>query len=211
MVYYPAFLNLTGKKTIVVGGGVIAERKVRSLLAAGADVLVISPRLTARLLRLKQQSRINHRARGFRAGDLKGCFLAIAATDDNEVNLKVSAQAFCPVNVVDVPSLCSFIVPSVVKRGPLTLAISTSGVSPALARTIRKELEAIYGKEIAAHLSFVRDVRRKALALIEDRKKRERFLKKLAAPVMLAKLRKEGIAAVRTAVQKELSRIIHIR
>ncbi|GAB4487248.1 MAG: bifunctional precorrin-2 dehydrogenase/sirohydrochlorin ferrochelatase [Thermodesulfovibrionales bacterium] len=205
MVYYPAFLNLKGRKTVVVGGGPVAERKVRSLLDAGALVMVISPDLTQKLHRLKQQGRIDHKAREFRAGDLKGCFLAIAATDDPDVNIRVAAEASCPVNVVDVPFLCSFIVPAVVKRGPLTLAISTGGASPALARTIRKELEKMYGREMAAYLTYVRHVRKNALLKISDRKKRESFLKKLAAPALLVKLRKEGIAAVRTAVQKELN------
>lgn len=208
MVYYPAFLNLSGKKTVVVGGGAVAERKVRSLLDAGADVTVVSPALTKKLIQLKQQRLVTHKARGFREADLKGCFLAIAATDDPEVNLRVSEAAACPVNVVDAPFLCSFIVPSFVKRGLLTLAISTGGASPALARAIRKELEVLYGTEFSSYLSFCREIRRTALVQVKDKKKRERFLKKLAGPGLLAKLRKDGIGAVRSSVQNELKKLL---
>ena len=141
MNYYPAFLNLQEKKAVVVGGGKVAERKVLTLLKAGADVTVVSPLLTSRLRKLKEAKRIRHISRTYRFGDLKDSFLVIAATDSPAVNTKVAEGAPALLNVVDVPFECNFIAPSIVKRGPLVFAISTSGTSPAFAKAVRKEIE----------------------------------------------------------------------
>lgn len=179
--YYPVFLNLKNKGCVVVGGGKVAERKVLSLLKSGAEVTVISPELTKRLKKESLSERIKHIPHRYKKGDLKNAFLVIAATDSNEINEKVSEDAPHLINVVDLPSLCNFIVPSVVKRGSLTIAISTSGVSPSMAKTIRKELEKLYGPEFARYLNSLKKIRIKAMAEIKDKKERERFLKKLAA------------------------------
>ena len=188
--YYPVFLNLKGKKCIVVGGGRVAGRKVLSLLKSGADITVISPELTKRLKKesVKRLNRskgssgkIRHIPRKYKKGDLKNAFLVIAATDSNEINRRVSEEAPYLVNVVDVPSMCNFIVPSVVKRGPLTIAISTSGVSPSIAKAVRKELEKLYGAEFGKRLASLKKIRSKAMAEIKDKKKRERFLKKIGS------------------------------
>lgn len=187
---YPVFLNLRGKGCIVVGGGRVAERKVLSLLKTGADITVISPELTKRL-RKESVKRLNrakgsggnlrHISREYKKGDLKNAFLVIAATDSNKTNKKVSEDAPHLINVVDMPSLCNFISPSLVKRGPLTIAISTSGVSPSTAKAVRKELEKLYSAEFGKHLASLKKIRAKAMAEIKDKKKRERFLKSLAA------------------------------
>ncbi len=167
MSWYPVFLALDGKKCLVVGGGKVAERKVGSLLEAGADVTVISPALTKKLSGLAQKGRIRHLERTYRKGDLRGASLAIGATDSESENEKVSKEAAdlnIPVNIVDRPALCSFIVPSVIKRGPLVVAVSTSGVSPAMAKSIRKELEALYGPAFARYLKRLAAFRKKILA-----------------------------------------------
>ena len=142
--YYPAFLDLKGKPCVVIGGGEVAERKVEGLLACGATVTVISPRATSGIKTLAESHRLSWKSRGYAPGDLKGAFLAIAATDREEVNRSVAEEARegrVLLNVVDVPSLCTFIAPSVVQRGEVTLAISTGGASPALARKLREGLE----------------------------------------------------------------------
>ena len=202
--YYPVFLNLKGKKCIVVGGGRVAGRKVLSLLKSGADITVISPELTKRLKKesVNRVNRVNrvkgsggnlrHISREYKKGDLKNAFLVIAATDSNEINRRVSEEAPYLVNVVDVPSLCNFIVPSVVKRGPLTIAISTSGVSPSIAKAVRKELEKLYGAEFGKRLASLKKIRSKAMAEIKNKKKRERFLKKLAAMIVTENLRQKN-------------------
>lgn len=186
--YYPIFLTLKGKRCIVVGGGRVAERKTLSLLKTEADITVISPDITKRLKREKENKRIRHIQRAYRNGDLKNAFLVIAATDSRNINRKISEDAPYLINAVDMPSLCNFIVPSIVKRGPLTIAISTSGVSPSIAKAIRKELERFYGPEFARYLRSLEKIRPKALSEIKNKKDRERFLKKLGTEA-LKKLR----------------------
>lgn len=208
MNYYPAFINLQGKKAVVVGGGLVAERKILSLLRAGAKVTVVSPELTVRLCREREKKSLSHIARAYRKGDLNGSMLVIAATDDPSVNSRVAKDSPSLVNVVDFPDECSFISPSVIKRGPLTIAISTGGISPAFSRTVRLELEKIYGPDIGKYLEFVAGLRKKALAEISDKKKRERFLKYLASAWILRSLRKEGLRAVIKAFEKKLAKFV---
>lgn len=179
-VYYPVFLNLKGKKCVVVGGGKVAERKALSLLRSGAEVIVISPECTGRLKKENLKGRIKYISRVYKKGDLKNAFLVIAATDSGETNKRISEDAPYLVNVVDMPLLCNFIVPSVVRRGPLTIAVSTSGISPSLARTIRKELEGLYGREFEKHLNYIKKMRVKALSGIKNNKERIKFLRGLS-------------------------------
>jgi precorrin-2 dehydrogenase/sirohydrochlorin ferrochelatase len=207
MNYYPAFLNLEGKKAVVIGGGKVAERKVLTLIRAGAKVTVVSPALTKRLLKEKEAKRIRHISRVYRKGDLEGSFLVIAATDSPEVNKKVAGDAPGLLNVVDVPSECNFIAPSVVQRGPLVFAISTGGTSPALAKTIRKEVEKSYGSVFAGYLAFVKSLRSRALREIYNKQARERFLKGLASGDILDDLRTKGLAAVQQSVMKRFMKL----
>ncbi|MEW6002976.1 MAG: bifunctional precorrin-2 dehydrogenase/sirohydrochlorin ferrochelatase, partial [Nitrospirota bacterium] len=130
----------------------MAERRIFSLIKAGADITVISPEITKGIEREKLKGKLKHIPRHYKKGDLKKVFLVISATDSLTINKEVSRDAPSLLNVVDSPDLCNFIVPSVFKRGPLTIAISTSGVSPALSRSIRRELERLYGTEFTRYL-----------------------------------------------------------
>jgi len=197
-------LNLRGKKCIIVGGGKVAERKVLALVRSGACVRVISPELTIVLGRLKSAGAISHVTRGYRKGDLKCAYLAIAATSSERVNRAVSRDAPFLVNVVDVPELCNFIVPAVVSRKPLTVAVSTGGASPAMAVTIRRELELLYGNEIGRYLLFLGKLRKDALKMIVDKKKRENFLKKAASEEILGILRDKGFLKAKEIVMARL-------
>ncbi len=148
--YFPAFLDLHGRRCLVVGGGSIGERKARTLLDCGARVTVVSPVITAGLTGLAQQRRIVHRPRPFEDRDVRGAALAIAATGVAAVDSAVAAAArrrHVLVNVVDRPAECDFILPSVLRRGGLQIAVSTGGRSPALAREIRKELEPLFAPD----------------------------------------------------------------
>lgn len=139
--YYPAYLNLTGKRCVVIGAGVVAERKVTQLLASDADVTLVSPTATEVIAKLIASGKIQWHSRAYQLGDLAGATLAIAATDDESVNREVHAEAQREntlLNVVDVTPLCGFIAPAIIERGPVTVAISTSGSSPALARKLRE-------------------------------------------------------------------------
>lgn len=178
MRYYPVFLDVAGKHCVIAGGGKIAERKISALLKSGARITVISPKLTNTVSRLKESNKIKHIARDYRKGDLKGAFIAIAATDSAEINEKISRDADAlgiPVNVVDRPRLCSFIVPSVIERGGLEIAVSTSGISPALSRSIRLELESLYGKEFGSYLRKLSRFREKALKEVPPDERRKLF------------------------------------
>jgi precorrin-2 dehydrogenase/sirohydrochlorin ferrochelatase len=179
---YPVFLDLSGKNCVVVGGGRIAQRKCLPLIKSGAAVTVISPTLTTLLEKYKRNGLIIHKKGGYERRDIKTAFLVIAATDSKETNEKISRDAMALhklLNAVDNPPVCNFIVPSVVKRGLLTIAISTSGASPAMAKAIRKEIEELYGPEFARYLRVMKRVRSRAMKEITDKKERERFLKKL--------------------------------
>lgn len=150
MEYYPVFLNLTGRACTVVGGGRVAERKVKGLIASGASVTVISPEVTPGLTDLHGQGALTWIKRPYRDGDLAGSFLVIAATDDTEAQGLVHDEADrrnLLLNVADVPDLCGFILPATVRRGDLAVSVSTGGKSPALARNLRQELEKKIGPE----------------------------------------------------------------
>jgi precorrin-2 dehydrogenase/sirohydrochlorin ferrochelatase len=139
--YYPAYLNLTGKRCVVIGAGVVAERKVTQLLASDANVTLVSPTATGEIEKLTAAGQVTWHQRSYQQGDLAGATLAIAATDDESVNRDVHAEAQREntlLNVVDVTPLCGFIAPSIVERGQVTVAISTAGSSPALARKLRE-------------------------------------------------------------------------
>ena len=188
--YYPVFLDLADKPCVVVGGGKVAERKTLDLLRAGALVKVISPGLTSRLRKEKSSGGIKHINRRFRRGDLKGAFLVIAATDSEEENRKVAGHEGLLLNVVDRPELCTFIVPATLRRGPLQIAVSTSGASPAMARAIRKDMESTYGPQFGRHLNKLKRLREKAVKEIKSTGERERYLKSLASEKVVRMLKK---------------------
>lgn len=160
--YYPIFLNLRGKKCVVVGGGLVALRKVRTLLACGADITVISPKPHSELTRLSKNKAIQLLRRHYKRGDLKHSAISVAATDVKEVNRQVAQEAKKKgilVNVVDDVEPSDFIIPSFFRRGHLSVAVSTSGRSPALAKKMRTELEKNIGMEYAYLLSLIAEVR----------------------------------------------------
>ena len=193
----PIYLKLEGRKCLVVGGGAVAHRKVKGLLQAGAHVTVVAPFLRGgltRLLRSVTPGRIRYLSRPFRSRDLEGSLLAVAATDDSAVNLRVAEAARrrgTLVNVVDSPQACDFMVPSVLRRGPLCISVSTSGASPALAKSLRKELEGLYGHGLGQGLSWLARLRGKLLTSSLPPAKRREILKRLTGPRMLSLLRKD--------------------
>src|SRR5258708_25555180 len=145
MGYIPIFLDVTGRQCFVVGGGEVAVRKVEALLEAGALVTVVSPSLSPPVEAIVASGLVTHIARTYERGDIRGCVLVYAATDDPKLQRELAAEARAlgiPVNVVDVPELCTFIAPAVVKRGALQIAISTGGPSPAFAARLRHAVAA---------------------------------------------------------------------
>jgi precorrin-2 dehydrogenase/sirohydrochlorin ferrochelatase len=183
MGYLPIFLDVTDRKCVVVGGGEVGARKVEALLEAGAHVSVVSPLLSPQLDLLAASGLVTHIAREYQRGDIRGCVLAYAATDDPKLHRELVAEARAlriPINVVDVPELCTFISPAVVNRGDLQIAISTSGASPAFAARLRRALEDQFGTEYALTLKVLRAARRKLHAEEIDPADRMRRLRELA-------------------------------
>ncbi|MED4923409.1 NAD(P)-dependent oxidoreductase [Anoxybacillus geothermalis] len=180
---YPIVLHLRGRRAVVVGGGQVAARKVYGLLEAEADVVVVAPEAVPDIEALAAKGEIVWRQKTFAEDDLAGAFLVIAATNDRNVNEAV-AQAAAPgqlVNVVDDPKRCDFHVPAVIRRGPLTIAVSTGGASPALARRIRRELEEKYGEEYEPYLQFLQKARDIILREVAGDAARKRLFRALAA------------------------------
>jgi siroheme synthase-like protein len=160
--YYPVYIELRGQPCVVIGGGKIAEGKVEGLLAARANVTVISPDLTVHLRELVEEKKITYLARTYQPGDLTGAFMVICATDQAEVNHQVWQEASANrqlVNVVDDTPRCNFIAPSILRKGDLTIAISTSGKAPALAVRLKERLQRELGPEYERFLELAGELR----------------------------------------------------
>jgi precorrin-2 dehydrogenase / sirohydrochlorin ferrochelatase len=209
--FYMACLRLTGRRCVVVGGGEVALEKVEGLLACDARVEVIAPRLCSLLEGLAAEGSIGwvQRAYGGEA-DLEGAFLAIAATDDTAVNVRVFEEAerrAMLVNVVDVPPLCNFILPAVVRSGPLAIAVSTAGASPALAKRIKRQIAAEYGEPYARLAVLLNEVRGWAKGTLPTYQDRKAFFEGIVEgepdPVLV--LREHGEDAVRALIAERQS------
>lgn len=175
---YAINLELRGQKAVVVGGGKVAERKAAGLLEESADVTVVSPMLTDGLMKLAEAGRVSWHKKTFSQEDLDGAFLIFAATDSREVNLAVkdSAAPGQLVNIADNPDLSDFQVPSLVKRGKLSIAVSTSGASPILAKKIRSQLEETFDERYEAYMEFLFSCRKAILAEVKDETKKRQLL-----------------------------------
>ncbi len=194
MRYYPVFLDLQGQSCVIVGGGAVAWRKAKVLLACGAQVTVVSPEVVRPLQVLSRWRRLRWVPRRFKPGDLAHAFLVVAATDDQPVNRAVSRGARRLrrlVNVVDQPALCSFIVPSIMRRGAITMAISTAGASPALSKWLRQDLARRYGPPFARVLTRMRRWRTQVHRQTSSPQARKRRLETL----LQSELRRAGIRA----------------
>lgn len=203
MKYYPAFLDVNKKQCLVVGGGAVGTRKVRTLLECGARVTVISSKCSPPLQDLASQGAVILKNRSYRTRDLEGIFLVIGATDDEALNRRVSEDAarrnmLC--NIADRPEACNFILPAIVKRGDLVIAISTSGRSPAFAKHLRQRLEAEFGPEYARFLDLMGAVRRKLLAAAHAPEAHKPLFEKLIAAGL--------VDLIREGDQKEIDALL---
>jgi siroheme synthase-like protein len=167
MAAYPVVIELAGRACVVVGGGAVAERKVQGLLAAGAVVTIVSPRLSAGLAALASAGDVHHVCRRYQRGDLAGAALAFVATGDRRLTAAVAGEARRSrvwVNAADDPEHCDFHLPSVLRRGPLLVAVATGGASPALARAVREEIERLLPADYTMLAETVAQVRRELRA-----------------------------------------------
>ena len=202
MKYYPVFWDIADKKCVVVGGGEIAARKVQRLLDCGAKVSVISPELHPELIALKKDRRISHIPSAYESKYIDSAAMVIGATDNEEINAAISQDASAkgiPVNIVDDPQKCDFILPSIVERGDLTIAISTGGKSPALARHLREELETRYSAEYEIFLRILGDLR---LQMAKNAGAGKSWFHSLIASDILELIRKKDWGKVKNTVRE---------
>jgi precorrin-2 dehydrogenase / sirohydrochlorin ferrochelatase len=210
--FYIACLKLSGRRCLVVGGGEIGLEKVEGLLACDAAVTVIAPIVEPALADHAREGSIRWEQRPYAgAGDLEGTFLVIAATDDTDVNIDVYDDAerrAMLVNVVDVPPLCNFILPAIVRSGPLAIAISTAGASPALAKRMKSEIEGQFGEPYARLAVLLNEVRGWAKGTLATYQERKEFFEGIVGgePDPIALLRDSDLASGEQAVRELIAR-----
>ncbi len=184
---YPVFLSLKNKRTVVIGGGKIATRKVTALLKAEADVVVVAKEASRGLLRLAEKGKIRCHRRSFHPSDVHGAWLVIAATNNRALNERIARSARKRrqwINVVDKPALCQLIFPSIVRKGKLTMAISTNGASPALAKAIRKDLQKNFIPKYEQLLKKIARRRKTVLKSVTSVEKRREILNRMARELL---------------------------
>jgi precorrin-2 dehydrogenase len=204
--FYIACLRLSGRRCLVVGGGDVGLEKVEGLLACDGDVTLVAPDAIEPLEDLAKEGSIRWDRREYRSDDLDGTFLAIAATSDTDVNIRVYEDAeerAMLVNVVDVPPLCNFILPAIIRTGPLAIAISTAGASPALAKRIRDEIADEYGEPYARLAVLLNEVRGWAKATLPTYQDRKAFFESIVngEPDPVELLRQGDEPAVRDLIE----------
>jgi len=193
MNYYPVNLNIKGQRCLVVGGGQVGTRKVKTLLDCHADVTVVSPMVTETLQAFADTGKITLEKRGYWKADLEGILLVIGTTDDEALNRQIYTDAqkqntLC--NIADKPESCNFILPSIVDRGDLVISISTSGTSPAFAKKLRKDLEKQFGEEYREFLQLMGAIRRKLLKEKHDPEAHKYAFEKLIDKGLLEQVKK---------------------
>jgi precorrin-2 dehydrogenase / sirohydrochlorin ferrochelatase len=210
--FYIACLALKGRRCLVVGGGEVGLEKVEGLLACDAQVTLVAPDAHPSLAELALDGSIAWERREYHAADLEGCLIAIAATDDTDVNIRVYDDAerrAMLVNVVDVPPLCNFILPAIVRTGPLAVAISTAGASPALAKRMKREIGELFGEPYAQLAVMLNDARGWAKATLPTYQDRKAFFESIVGgePDPIALLRAGEVDRVRDLI--ESAQLVH--
>jgi len=201
MKYYPVNLDIRKRACLVVGGGGVGTRKVKTLLGCGAVVTVVSVQVSTQLEQMAAAGKITLEKRAYRTDDLQEKFLVIGATDDEALNRRIHAEAeaqntLC--NIADRPESCNFILPAIVCRGDLVLAISTSGKSPAYAKKLRRELERQFGPEYEPLLQLMGAIRKRLLAEKHEPEAHKPLFEKLIAGGLLDLIRENRISRIDT-------------
>ncbi len=213
MNYFPINLNISRRHCIIIGGGRVAARKVKSLLENQGKVTVISPELNDELVRLAEKNEIQWLNRGYRKGDLARAFLVIAATDDVQIQEAVYQEAEeqnLLVNVADVPKWCNFILPATVRRGDLTVSVSTAGKSPALAKQLRKSLEKTFTDDYELLLRILGNLRPIVMDMGHAHEKNKIIFENLLHKDMITWLRRGDMPAIQAHIKSVLGRDIDI-
>jgi precorrin-2 dehydrogenase / sirohydrochlorin ferrochelatase len=185
--YYPIMLKLAGKKVVVVGGGRVAKRKISSLIATKANITVVAPKISMEIQQLVESGKIDWLAKSFSIEDIEGAFLVFAATNEKDLNRKIkdAAEVCTLVTIADDPAGSDFHVPAKVQRGRLTVAVSTGGASPTLARKIRSQLEQEFDERYEDYLNFLFAARQQILEEVEDPSLKSKLLNQIVSPEFL--------------------------
>ena len=196
-MFYPVYLNLKNKRVVVIGGGAVAERKVESLIGTGAAIVLISPEVTSRLDSLAKSNHIQLHRRPYVSGDCAGAALVFSASDDAKVSASVfqeatNAGAF--VNTADQPALCGFIMPAVVRRGDVAIAISTGGTSPGLAAQLRRKIGKIIGPEYAKLTQLLSKARPEIRRRVPDSEQRKALHYRILKSDIMDRLKRNDAA-----------------
>ncbi len=207
MRYYPIYLDIRERRCLVVGAGSVGTRKVESLLRCGARVTVVSPESSSSIETLARSGKIEFKKRAYRQSDLKDVFLVIGATDDQDLNRLISSDAgklglLC--NIADRPEICNFILPSIVNRGDLIIAISTAGQSPAMAKALRRQLEEQFGVEYSQFLRLMGAIRRKLLQKKHEPEAHKPLFEQLIHNDLLGLIRDQRIKDIDTLLRQVL-------
>jgi precorrin-2 dehydrogenase/sirohydrochlorin ferrochelatase len=204
-MFYPIYLNLSKRRVVVIGGGAVAERKVESLLGTEALITVISPEVTPRLESLATHNKIEIHRRVYLSGDCIGAALVLSATDDETVSAAVFEEATSAgalVNTADQPQLCDFIMPALVRRGDIAIAISTGGTSPALAAQLRSEIETLIGPEYAQLAELMAQARLEIRRRIPDAEQRKAIHYRILNSDIIERLKRNDVAGARRRLQE---------
>ncbi|MBI4342818.1 MAG: bifunctional precorrin-2 dehydrogenase/sirohydrochlorin ferrochelatase [Candidatus Omnitrophica bacterium] len=207
--YYPLCADLNGRRCVVIGGGLIAQRKVTTLLGYGADVTVVSPAVTKRLAAYARQRKIRCVPRRFRPADVRGAWLVYASTDDQRINELVYRSATARrifTNVVDQKPLCSFIAPAIFRRGPLSIVVSTGGASPSLAKQVRSDVARMIGADYVPMLRLLGGLRGIAKRQLPSYRDRKVYFDRLVRGRVFELVRAGKPAAARRAAMELLER-----
>lgn len=205
MKYYPVYLDISGRPCVVVGGGEVAYRKARRLLDCGARVSVVSVKACPNLQDLEARGALTLIDQSYNQEHIASAFLVIGATDDRQVNEKIFLDARARnilVNIVDEPERCDFILPAIVERGDLSIAVSTAGKSPALAKRLRQELESLFGTEYETCLQIMGKIREHVLARGGTSDENRKVFEKLINSDLLEHIRKKDWEAVRRLIRE---------
>ena len=207
MRYYPVNLDIQNKNCLVIGGGSVAERKIQTLIKCGAIVTAVAIKASDAIKALADLNKINLKIKKYESADLKDMFLVIGATNNNQVNCNISAdakrlKAIC--NIADCPKKCDFILPSIVKKGDLVISISTSGKSPALAKKLRKDLQKQFGEEYAKVLNLLGVIRKILLSRAHEPEAHKDVFENLINSRLFEAVKKKDTDAVKTIINDAL-------
>ena len=211
MTYYPINLDITDRECVVVGGGTVALRKIRSLLGSEARVTVISPQVVAEIEELANKNKLTCCRRGYQRGDLENAFLAFAATDNPDVQKEVALEANEKgvfLNIVDDPDSCDFQIPATIRRGELLIAVSTGGNSPAISRMVRQELEDYFGLEYAALIFLFARIRERLIPGPTSSNENKKMFRELLLSNILGCVREGDWEEVEILLNKHLPDIL---